>query len=170
MQVGGDWYDVVNIDAGRVVLIVGDCVGHGLAAATVMGQLRSACRALLLDKLMPSVVLAGLDRFAARSPGADLTTAFCAVLTLATGEVVYSSAGHPPAIMVYADGTTEMLESGQGFPGHPSGNQIGPKPISRCPPALDAVALHRRLGRTSRGFDPKRHSPRCRPCGGWPLT
>ena len=116
LQVGGDWYDVVNLDAGRVALIVGDCVGHGLAAATVMGQLRSACRALLLEKSSPSSVLAGLDRFAARLPGADCTTAFCAVLTLATGELVYSSAGHPPAIMVLADGGTQMLESGQGFP------------------------------------------------------
>ena len=53
LQVGGDWYDVVNLDAGRVALIVGDCVGHGLAAATVMGQLRSACRALLLEKSSP---------------------------------------------------------------------------------------------------------------------
>jgi hypothetical protein len=116
LQVGGDWYDVVKLDAGRVALIVGDCVGHGLAAATVMGQLRSACRALLLEKSSPSAVLAGLDRFAARLPGADCTTAFCAVLTLATGELVYSSAGHPPAIMVHADGVTEILESGQGFP------------------------------------------------------
>jgi PAS domain S-box-containing protein len=116
LQVGGDWYDVVSLDAGRVALIVGDCVGHGLAAATVMGQLRSACRALLLEKSSPSAVLAGLDRFAALLPGADCTTAFCAVLTLSTGEVVYSSAGHPPAIIVHSDGATEMLESGQGFP------------------------------------------------------
>jgi hypothetical protein len=116
LQVGGDWYDVVDLDAGRVALIVGDCVGHGLAAATVMGQLRSACRALLLEKSSPSAVLAGLDRFAERVPGADCTTAFCAVLTLSTGELVYCSAGHPPAIMVHADGGTEMLESGQGFP------------------------------------------------------
>ncbi len=116
LQVGGDWYDVVDLDAGRVALIVGDCVGHGLAAATVMGQLRSACRALLLEKSSPSAVLAGLDRFAERVSGADCTTAFCAVLTLSTGELVYSSAGHPPAIMVHADGGTEMLESGQGFP------------------------------------------------------
>jgi PAS domain S-box-containing protein len=116
LQVGGDWYDVINLDAGRVALIVGDCVGHGLAAATVMGQLRSACRALLLEKSSPSAVLAGLDRFAARLPGADCTTAFCAVLTLSTGELMYSSAGHPPAIMVHADGGTEMLEGGQGFP------------------------------------------------------
>ena len=116
LQVGGDWYDVVNLDAGRVALIVGDCVGHGLAAATVMGQLRSACRALLLEKSSPSAVLAGLDRFAARLPGADCTTAFCAVLTLATGELVYSSAGHPPAIMVHADGATAMLDGGHGLP------------------------------------------------------
>ncbi|BBX44801.1 SpoIIE family protein phosphatase [Mycobacterium cookii] len=116
LQVGGDWYDVVKLDHGRVALIVGDCVGHGLAAATVMGQLRSACRALLLEKSSPRAVLAGLDRFAARLPGAGCTTAFCAVLTLATGELVYSSAGHPPAIIVHADGTTGMLDGGQGFP------------------------------------------------------
>lgn len=116
LQVGGDWYDVVNLDGGRVALIVGDCVGHGLAAATVMGQLRSACRALLLEKSSPSAVLAGLDRFAARLPGADCTTAFCAVLTLASGELVYSTAGHPPAIMVHADGATTMLDGGRGLP------------------------------------------------------
>jgi anti-sigma regulatory factor (Ser/Thr protein kinase) len=116
LQVGGDWYDVVDLGQGRVALIVGDCVGHGLAAATVMGQLRSACRALLLEKSSPSAVLDGLDRFAARLPGADCTTAFCAVLTLASGELVYSSAGHPPAIMVQADGTTAMLDGGQGLP------------------------------------------------------
>jgi PAS domain S-box-containing protein len=134
LQVGGDWYDVVNIDAGRVALIVGDCVGHGLAAATVMGQLRSACRALLLEKSSPGAVLAGLDRFAARVPGADCTTAFCAVLTLATGEVVYSSAGHPPAIMVHADGATEMLERGQGFPLTVRPDQTRPEAHVTMPP------------------------------------
>jgi PAS domain S-box-containing protein len=116
LQVGGDWYDVVDLGQGRIAMIVGDCVGHGLAAATVMGQLRSACRALLLENFSPSAVLDGLDRFAAQLPGADCTTAFCAVLNLASGELVYSSAGHPPAIMVQADGTTEILEGGQGLP------------------------------------------------------
>jgi PAS domain S-box-containing protein len=116
LKVGGDWYDVINLGDGHVALIVGDCVGHGLTAATVMGQLRSACRALLLEKSSPGAVLTGLDRFAARLPGADCTTAFCAVLTIATGELVYSSAGHPPAIMVDADGATVMLEGGHGLP------------------------------------------------------
>lgn len=112
LQVGGDWYDVVALDDGRIALVVGDCVGHDLAAATVMGQLRSACRALLLERASPAATLAGLDRFAARLPGAQSTTAFCAVLDPETGELVYSSAGHPPAIMVCADGSTQLLEGG----------------------------------------------------------
>jgi PAS domain S-box-containing protein len=134
LQVGGDWYDVVDLDQGRVALIVGDCVGHGLAAATVMGQLRSACRALLLEKSSPSAVLAGLDRFAARLPGADCTTAFCAVLTLASGELVYSAAGHPPAIMVLADGTTTMLDGGRGLPLAIRPDQVRPEAHVTMPP------------------------------------
>lgn len=116
LQVGGDWYDVVDLDDGRIALIVGDCVGHGLTAATVMGQLRSACRALLLERPSPSAALAGLDRFAARLPGAQCTTAVCAVLNPDTGELVYSSAGHPPPILVHADGTTRILDDGHTIP------------------------------------------------------
>jgi PAS domain S-box-containing protein len=116
LEVGGDWYDVVVLDDGRVGLIVGDCVGHGLAAATVMGQLRSACRALLLERPSPAAALSGLDRFAARLRGARCTTAFCGVLTVATGELVFSSAGHPPPIIVHADGTTVLLEGGRSLP------------------------------------------------------
>jgi serine phosphatase RsbU (regulator of sigma subunit)/anti-sigma regulatory factor (Ser/Thr protein kinase) len=112
LQVGGDWYDIIDLEDGRIAFVVGDCVGHGLAAATVMGQVRSACRALLFDNPSPAAALAGLDRFAARLPGAPSTTAVCAVLDTATGELVYSSAGHPPPILVDADGTTRMLEDG----------------------------------------------------------
>lgn len=113
LQVGGDWYDIVDLDDGRIALIVGDCVGHGLAAATVMGQVRSACRALLFDNSSPSAVLAGMDRFAARLPGAACTTAVCVVLDPDTGELVYSSAGHPPPIVVDADGTIRKLDDGR---------------------------------------------------------
>jgi serine phosphatase RsbU (regulator of sigma subunit)/anti-sigma regulatory factor (Ser/Thr protein kinase) len=116
LQVGGDWYDVVDLEDGRIALIVGDCVGHGLTAATVMGQLRSACRALLLENPSPRAALAGLDRFAARLPGARCTTAVCAVLDPETGDLIYSSAGHPPPILVHADGTTQLLEGGHTIP------------------------------------------------------
>jgi serine phosphatase RsbU (regulator of sigma subunit)/anti-sigma regulatory factor (Ser/Thr protein kinase) len=112
LQVGGDWYDIVDLEDGRIALIVGDCVGHGLAAATVMGQVRSACRALLFSDASPGAALAGMDRFAARLPGARCTTVVCAVLNPETGELVYSSAGHPPPILVDADGSTQLLEDG----------------------------------------------------------
>ena len=112
LQVGGDWYDVVDLEDGRIALIVGDCVGHGLAAATVMGQVRSACRALLFENPSPAAALEWLDRFAARLPGAQCTTAVCAVLNPETGELVYSSAGHPPPILVHADGTIRLLDDG----------------------------------------------------------
>ena len=116
LQVGGDWYDVVDLQDGRIALIVGDCVGHGLPAATVMGQLRSACRALLLDHPSPRAALCGLDRFAARLPGAQCTTVVCAVLDPDTGGLVYSSAGHPPPILVDADGITRTLDDGHTIP------------------------------------------------------
>ena len=116
LQVGGDWYDVVDLDDGRIALVVGDCVGHGLAAATVMGQLRSACRAMLLEHASPAAALTALDRFAVRLPGARCTTAFCAVLRPETGELIYSSAGHPPPILVHADSTTRLLEDARGMP------------------------------------------------------
>jgi serine phosphatase RsbU (regulator of sigma subunit)/anti-sigma regulatory factor (Ser/Thr protein kinase) len=112
LQVGGDWYDVVELEDGRIALVVGDCVGHDLAAATVMGQVRSACRALLVENPSPSAALQGMDRFAARLAGAQCTTAVCAVLDPETGELVYSSAGHPPPILVHADGTRQILNDG----------------------------------------------------------
>ncbi|MGE2834821.1 SpoIIE family protein phosphatase [Mycobacterium sp. SMC-4] len=116
LQVGGDWYDVVDLDDGRIALVVGDCVGHGLDAATVMGQLRSACRALLLEHPSPARALEALDRFAARLPGARCTTAFAAVLDCKTGELVYSCAGHPPPILVGADRSTQLLDEARAIP------------------------------------------------------
>jgi serine phosphatase RsbU (regulator of sigma subunit)/anti-sigma regulatory factor (Ser/Thr protein kinase) len=132
LQVGGDWYDVVDLEDGRIALIVGDCVGHGLAAATVMGQVRSACRALLLDNPRPAAALEGLDRFAARLPGAHCTTAVCAVLDPDTGELVYSSAGHPPPILVDADGSTRLLEGGHSI-------ALGIRPLRSRPEAYVTV-------------------------------
>ncbi len=113
LEIGGDWYDVAELPDGRIGIIVGDCVGRGLGAASVMGQLRSACRALLLDSPGPARALAALDRFAALIPDALATTVFCGVLEPATGELTYASAGHPPGILALPDGRTELLEQGR---------------------------------------------------------
>ncbi|MCM6775391.1 SpoIIE family protein phosphatase [Nocardia sp. CDC159] len=112
LEVGGDWYDVVNLPGGSIGFVVGDCVGRGLAAATVMGQMRSACQAMLLHTADPAVTLAALDRVAAELPGARCTSVFCAVLDPASGELCYSSAGHPPALLAHDDGVVSTLDGG----------------------------------------------------------
>jgi serine phosphatase RsbU (regulator of sigma subunit) len=95
---------------------VGDVVGRGLDAAAVMGQLRSAGRALLLESHSPAHVLSAMDRFAALVPGAAVSTVFCAVIDPRDGAVRYSSAGHPPAIVAQADGGTCFLEAASALP------------------------------------------------------
>lgn len=116
LEVGGDWYDVVDLPDGLVGVVVGDVVGRGLAAAAVMGQLRSAGRALLLESRSPAHVLSALDRFAARVPGAAVSTVFCAVVDVREGILRYSSAGHPPAILVEAGGRSRFLEDAGSLP------------------------------------------------------
>ncbi|GAA0799689.1 histidine kinase [Spirilliplanes yamanashiensis] len=119
LEVGGDWYDVVELpgsDGGCVAVVVGDCVGRGLPAAAVMGQLRSACRALLLQAKGPGEVLDALDGFARRIPGASATTVFCAIVDRHTGDVRYSAAGHPPGIVVHADGARDLLDDARSVP------------------------------------------------------
>ena len=112
LEIGGDWYDIAELPDGRIGIIVGDCVGRGLAAASVMGQLRSACRALLLDVQRPARALTALDRFATLIPDALCSTVFCAVLDPATGQLSYASAGHPPGILALPDGRVEFLDQG----------------------------------------------------------
>ncbi|MET9498330.1 SpoIIE family protein phosphatase [Streptomyces sp. NPDC006552] len=116
LEVGGDWYDTVTLPDSRIGIVVGDCVGRGLEAASVMGQLRSACRALLLQDASPAQTLRALDQFAAGVPGAMCTTVFCAVLNSETGQLTYSSAGHPPGILVHPDGARQLLEDGRSLP------------------------------------------------------
>ncbi|WP_336317643.1 SpoIIE family protein phosphatase [Streptomyces lavendofoliae] len=116
LEVGGDWYDTIALPDGRIGIVVGDCVGRGLEAAAVMGQLRSACRALLLQDANPAQALMALDHFAATVPGALCTTVFCGVLDPGNGRLTYSSAGHPPGILTHPDGTTRLLEGGRSTP------------------------------------------------------
>ncbi|MDQ2791983.1 MAG: SpoIIE family protein phosphatase [Actinomycetota bacterium] len=116
LEVGGDWYDVIALPGGRIGVVVGDVVGRGLPAAAVMGQLRSAGRALLLENNTPAQVLTALDKFAALVIGARSSTVFCAVVDPRAHTLRYSSAGHPPAILVDAGGDHRLLEHAQSPP------------------------------------------------------
>jgi serine phosphatase RsbU (regulator of sigma subunit)/anti-sigma regulatory factor (Ser/Thr protein kinase)/anti-anti-sigma regulatory factor len=109
-QAGGDWYDVVHLVDDRVAIAVGDVVGQGPAAAAVMGQLRSALSTALLQGCEPAAALELLDRFAARLPGALASTAACLIVDGSAGTVTWARAGHPPPLLVTADGEGRFLE------------------------------------------------------------
>ncbi|MFI5776398.1 SpoIIE family protein phosphatase [Nocardia sp. NPDC051570] len=116
LEIGGDWYDVVRLRDGTIGIVVGDCVGRGLSAAVVMGQLRTAARALLLRGAGPAQLLAELDTVAARIPGAMCTTVCAAVLDPARGTLRYSSAGHMPPVLSEPDTKGQLLEGGRAVP------------------------------------------------------
>jgi anti-sigma regulatory factor (Ser/Thr protein kinase)/anti-anti-sigma regulatory factor len=106
---GGDWYDAVPLGAGRVALVVGDAVGHGVPAAGAMSRLRGAMRSTALRDPSPRVVLAALDDFAAQMDDVEGASVFYGVLDAGTGALTYGTAGHPPPLVVQADGRTSFL-------------------------------------------------------------
>ncbi|TMM23861.1 MAG: GAF domain-containing protein [Actinobacteria bacterium] len=115
LDVGGDWYDVIRIGHDRIGVAIGDVVGHGLDAASAMGQLRSALRGLALTGHGPGTVIEGLDRFARTSAPATMATAVYAELDLTTNELRYACAGHPPPLIQIA-GEIRFLERGRTTP------------------------------------------------------
>ena len=110
MLVGGDWYDVLTLDDGRVGLAVGDVVGHGLPAAIAMGQLRSALGAAAATGAEPDAVMAMTDAFARRFPQAVCTTAAYALVDPAVASLRWSCAGHPPPVVVDPGGAHLLWE------------------------------------------------------------
>ena len=116
LQVGGDWYDVIGFGDGLAALMVGDAVGHTLAATTAMGQLRSALRATTRFCREPAQLLEQADAIAGQTDGAECSTVAYALVDLASGQLAYASAGHPPILIVHADGSTGYLPGGRGLP------------------------------------------------------
>lgn len=113
---GGDFYDALELTAGRVGIAVGDVVGHGPGAAAAMGQLRGALRAYALEGRSPARVLQLLSRYADGVPGARGATVAYAVIDPAAREVRYAAAGHPPPLLVLPDGSTRYLDRARGVP------------------------------------------------------
>ncbi|GAB3202216.1 hypothetical protein GCM10027261_39250 [Geodermatophilus arenarius] len=106
---GGDWYDAVSLGHGRLALVIGDAVGSGVPAASAMSRLRGAMRSSALRDPAPAAVLAALDDFAAQMDDVQGASVFYAVLDAATGALAYAAAGHPPPLLVEADGRATRL-------------------------------------------------------------
>ena len=114
LEVGGDWYDTAVLDDGSVLAVVGDVVGHDLEAAVMMGRLRAVFAVLATRTSRPGQLLRELDEYARGA--ADFTTACCIVVDPDTGQLTYSSAGHPPPLVVSPSGETRWLEGGRSTP------------------------------------------------------
>ena len=108
--VGGDWYDVITLGAGRTALVIGDVMGRGVRAAAVMGQLRTAVRAYARLDLPPHEVLQLLDGLAAEIDASQIATCVYAVHDPNEGRLVYASAGHLPILVRDEDGTVRRAE------------------------------------------------------------
>jgi serine phosphatase RsbU (regulator of sigma subunit)/DNA-binding response OmpR family regulator len=113
--VGGDWYDALELGAGRVGLVTGDVAGHGIGAVAAMTRFSAALRAYLAEGLPPAAALHQLNRLALGDPLAPHVTVVCAVLDVVTLDLVWSLAGHPPPVLL-RDGTAEALGAPLGPP------------------------------------------------------
>lgn len=125
-NVGGDWYDVFTLPSGKVGVVVGDVAGSGLQAAIIMGRMRSALRAYILETEDPADALSRMDRKIQYFEPDAMATVLYGICDPETGEFLVSSAGHPPPLLA--------------VPGRPS----NPLPVRPDPPIGTADAPLRR--------------------------
>jgi serine phosphatase RsbU (regulator of sigma subunit)/anti-sigma regulatory factor (Ser/Thr protein kinase) len=121
--VGGDWYDAIDLGNQCIGFVIGDVAGHGMAAATFMGQLRSAIRAYALDSEGPGEVITKLAQFSDRMRS-RMATVIYATLNLATWEVRFARAGHPYPLLLRSDGSATFLSDVGGPPLGTVGGQV----------------------------------------------
>jgi serine phosphatase RsbU (regulator of sigma subunit) len=116
VDVGGDWYEVLPLPAGRVGVAIGDVVGRGVGAAATMGHLRIALRAYALEDESPAHVARRTARFLRTLDRDQMSTCLYAVFDPATGELSSANAGHPPPLVVSSDGRAGFLAGKPGLP------------------------------------------------------
>jgi serine phosphatase RsbU (regulator of sigma subunit)/anti-sigma regulatory factor (Ser/Thr protein kinase) len=115
-DVGGDWYEVIELPGGRVGLAIGDVVGRGVRAAAMMGHLRMALRAYALETDSPALVAERMTRFARTLDGDQMCTCIYAVLDPASGRLCCANAGHPPPLVLTSDGRASFIAGRPGLP------------------------------------------------------
>ncbi|MGW5664888.1 SpoIIE family protein phosphatase [Streptomyces sp. NPDC003758] len=125
MDVGGDWYDVVEAGDG-LALVIGDVQGHGVQAAATMGQLRSAVRAFALGDHSPDQVMSGTNRLLIGLDPGQFASCCYIRLDPVTGAARAARAGHPQPLLGHPDGRADVLDL-------PGGVVLGVDPEARYP-------------------------------------
>ncbi|HEY8979734.1 MAG TPA: SpoIIE family protein phosphatase [Streptomyces sp.] len=116
LEVGGDWYDVIPLPDHHVGLVIGDVQGHSTAAATLMGQMRTALRAYSTEGHPPDVVVAHANRLLLELETDLFVTCVYVDVDMETGTAWCVRAGHPPPALRHPDGSTEVVEDDGGPP------------------------------------------------------
>jgi serine phosphatase RsbU (regulator of sigma subunit) len=107
LDIGGDWYDAIEVADGRLLMIIGDVSGHGLQAATTMAMLRHAALAYVAVDPDPGVVLQKLSNFAQHTAlDGSFATVLCALVDVPARRLTMASAGHLPPLVLARDGAT----------------------------------------------------------------
>jgi PAS domain S-box-containing protein len=120
VQVGGDWYDALEMPGGRLGIVVGDVTGRGIRAASAMGQLRTLTRAFALGAdghRSPGQVLTLLNRHQLAVGDEHLFTIVYAVIDPEAGTIAWANGGHPPLLLRRAGGECAYLDGGNGLMG-----------------------------------------------------
>ncbi|MEV4558837.1 SpoIIE family protein phosphatase [Kitasatospora sp. NPDC049285] len=115
-EVGGDWFDAIQLPGSRVALVVGDVMGHGLHSAAAMGRFRTAMQTLAALDLPPGQLLRHLDNLAHKLGDDHLATCLYAVYDPINRTCELASAGHVPPVLVHPDGRGELLAIPEGAP------------------------------------------------------
>jgi serine phosphatase RsbU (regulator of sigma subunit) len=113
VAMGGDWYDVIALPDGRTGLVIADVSGHDAEAVAVMAQLRPTLHAYASAGAPPSAVLAQIHALLRTGDFERFVTACYAIWSPSERTVTYQAAGHPPPLLVPADGPCELLEGGR---------------------------------------------------------
>jgi GAF domain-containing protein/anti-sigma regulatory factor (Ser/Thr protein kinase) len=108
-SLGGDWYDVFTLWGGAIALVVGDVVGHGIEAAAIMAQLRTALRAYAVEGHDPAAVVDRVNSLMWQLGPAPMTTLVYIVLDPAEGSMQMVNAGHPPPLVISPSGDAAYL-------------------------------------------------------------
>ena len=116
VDVGGDWYDVLQLPAGGIGIAMGDVVGRGERAASLMGQMRNAVRAFAFEGKPPGQVLESVNSLMLDAGADHMATMIYGVLDPETGELRFANAGHPPPLIAESGGAARFLDGGSGPP------------------------------------------------------
>ena len=112
-EVGGDYFDVIQLDKDRVGICIGDVAGKGITAALLMANLQASFRAFATTEASPQMVCTKLNKFlCANLASGKFVTFFYAVLDANSHTLTYENAGHLPGLLLRSNGTTETLQGG----------------------------------------------------------